>query len=229
MNKTWLWTVPFVVLSSGSAFADVVPQDVYACNRLTVGSPCDNGSGVCQESTCSRLDYSKWDRDASASPPSTSYSCVKCVPKGKDTGTTTATVTTTETTVTTVVATDPNTGVATTTTTGEATAPNTGVATTTTTGAATAPNTGVTTTTTTGAATAPNTGASTGVATGQATGPTANVATSTTSDTKTEDKDESKESSGCSVGGGARVIAPWLLAGVFAACVSLLRRRSRRP
>ncbi len=40
-------------------------------------------------------------------------------------------------------------------------------------------------------------------------------------------KDDTNESSGCSMS-GARVIAPWLLAGIFAACVTLLRRRPRR-
>ena len=39
--------------------------------------------------------------------------------------------------------------------------------------------------------------------------------------------DDSKDSSGCSVS-GARVIAPWLLAGVLAAGVTLLRRRRGR-
>jgi hypothetical protein len=44
--------------------------------------------------------------------------------------------------------------------------------------------------------------------------------------TSTSTDGDTKDSSGCSVG-GARVIAPWLLAGIFATCVTLLRRRPR--
>lgn len=42
--------------------------------------------------------------------------------------------------------------------------------------------------------------------------------------TSSTTNDDSKDSSGCSVS-GAREIAPWLLAGVLAAVVTLLRRR----
>jgi hypothetical protein len=177
MTRALLLAAAIILLFSGSVHADVVPQEVYACNNLSAGSSCDNGAGVCQDSTCSRIDYAHWDRDASAMPPSSSYSCKKCVPKGTGTGT------------------------------------------------------GIGTGTGTGIGTVAETGTGTGAETGTGTGAVAATATATTTTTNsgtdlgTGEKEE-KESSGCSVS-GARVIAPWLLAGIFAACVSLLRRRRR--
>lgn len=183
MTKASLVAATVISLLSASAHADVIPMDVYACNKLSAGSPCENGAGgagVCQDSTCSRLDYAHWDRDASASPPSTSYSCLKCVPKGTGTGTGSATVTK----------------------------------------ATTDTNTETTTKATTG------TGVATGTGEGTGTGAVTNTTTASGTDTGPGDKEKDTDSSGCSIG-GARVIAPWLLAGIFAACVSLLRRRRR--
>lgn len=74
------------------ARADAVPPDVYACDTNAapghfdsskVGSACKlstGESGACQKSTCSGIDYAHWDRDASASPPSVQFDCLKCAP-----------------------------------------------------------------------------------------------------------------------------------------------------
>jgi hypothetical protein len=46
---------------------------------------------------------------------------------------------------------------------------------------------------------------------------------------KDSGSDQSKDSSGCSIGGRlARTIGPWLAAGLFAAAMMLTRRRPRR-
>jgi hypothetical protein len=77
-----------------SARADVIPPDVYACNGKQLGDACSDTSvsGICQTSSCTKLDYSQWNRDASSGPPSTTYACVKCAP-GTVTSTKTATST----------------------------------------------------------------------------------------------------------------------------------------
>lgn len=80
----------------GAARADVAPPETSPCVGKQVGDSCTyNGAGVCQSSTCSKLDYLNWDRDASSSPPTTTYACVKCLP-GPSTGTVTATNTGTQ-------------------------------------------------------------------------------------------------------------------------------------
>jgi hypothetical protein len=80
MMKTLSGVVAFVIfgIATVPAVADVIPIDVAQCNTLSVGDSC--ASGTCQNSTCSRLDYAHWDRDASASPPSMTYACVRCLP-----------------------------------------------------------------------------------------------------------------------------------------------------
>jgi MYXO-CTERM domain-containing protein len=69
--------VPVMVLTSimllgPAAMADVIPPEVAACEGLDAGNTCNGG--VCQKSTCSRLDYSQ------GSPPvgTIAYDCVKC-------------------------------------------------------------------------------------------------------------------------------------------------------
>lgn len=70
--------------------ADVVPPDAYACDRNAApgffdasktGTACEvSGSkGACQKSTCQGIDYASWDRDASPTPPSKTFDCLKCV------------------------------------------------------------------------------------------------------------------------------------------------------
>lgn len=62
------------------ARADVIPPDVADCSQAaSAGVSCRNGAGVCVASTCSRLDYANWNRDASPSPPSVQYACLRCV------------------------------------------------------------------------------------------------------------------------------------------------------
>jgi hypothetical protein len=94
MNKSLvaLAFVPLVtLLGSAPARADVPPPDTYSCMNLGVGAACDlqqtspahdgggGPRGVCGTATCSRLDYAHWDQDASASPPSMQYECLKCL------------------------------------------------------------------------------------------------------------------------------------------------------
>jgi len=77
------------------ARADVAPPETQPCVSKAAGDACTyNGAGTCQNQTCGRLDYANWDQDASASPPSTTYACLKCL---TDTMTTTATNTATST------------------------------------------------------------------------------------------------------------------------------------
>ncbi|MBN2574895.1 MAG: hypothetical protein JXP73_10055 [Deltaproteobacteria bacterium] len=84
-----------VLFLGNAARADVPPPETEPCVGKQVGDACVyNGSGTCQNQTCSKLDYASWDRDASSSPPSTTYACVKCV-VGTPTETNTATATNT--------------------------------------------------------------------------------------------------------------------------------------
>jgi hypothetical protein len=98
-HRLFITAAAFLLLAA-PARADLVPPEVSACAAKQAGAACtNNGPGVCKDSTCSRLDYSKWDRDASSSPPTTTYACLECV--NGATATTTATNTTTSTTTTT--------------------------------------------------------------------------------------------------------------------------------
>lgn len=71
------------------ARADVPPPETWACQNQNEGAACDlderpgvDGGGpkrgTCRKSTCSRLDYANWNRDASATPPTMMYECLKC-------------------------------------------------------------------------------------------------------------------------------------------------------
>lgn len=85
------------MLSGAPARADVAPPETQPCVGKSAGDACVyNGNGTCQAQTCNKLDYANWDRDASSSPPSTTYVCVKCI-VGTTTGTMTATNTATNT------------------------------------------------------------------------------------------------------------------------------------
>lgn len=67
------------VVGASPAMADVIPPEETACEGRAAGDSCSPPSdGVCREATCTRLDYESWDRDASASPPSVSYDCLRC-------------------------------------------------------------------------------------------------------------------------------------------------------
>jgi hypothetical protein len=85
---TAVWTVlvaasGFVPLTAfeSIAHADVIPPDVDACNGKKAGDACNvsGSAGTCAASKCSRLDYANWDRDASPTPPTVEYDCVRCV------------------------------------------------------------------------------------------------------------------------------------------------------
>jgi hypothetical protein len=82
-----LWCVP--------AAADIPPPGTCECSGHFAGDPCvrrangcglfgggdpaDGGAGVCTSSSCSRLDYAHWDRDAMPLfPPSMMYPCLVC-------------------------------------------------------------------------------------------------------------------------------------------------------
>lgn len=75
-------TLPALVLCASAflgsapvARADVPPPDVSGCNNKEAGDDCktdEGASGTCEQSTCSRLDYS-------TDPPSSQqYDCLKC-------------------------------------------------------------------------------------------------------------------------------------------------------
>jgi len=165
-----LTLLSIVLLFGSQAHADVIPPEVGACQNKQLGDPCTNGSstGTCQNQTCSKLDYTSWDRDASSSPPSVSYACLKCIP-GSNTSTTTgtgsltptetATVTTTITVTVTATPTETSTDTATTTPT------ETGTNTATNTPTETGTNTATTTPTETGTNTATITPTETGTTT----------------------------------------------------------------
>lgn len=69
-----------IALSARSASADVPPPGFEECRARDAGASCTLGSvaGTCRETTCSRLDYLNWNRDASATPPTVTYACVLC-------------------------------------------------------------------------------------------------------------------------------------------------------
>lgn len=80
-----------VSLAPAWAVGDVIPPDVDACRALNVGAACGGGmsgvaAGHCQQSTCTRIDYAGWDRDASSTPPTMQYACVRCTNAASDAG-----------------------------------------------------------------------------------------------------------------------------------------------
>lgn len=80
-----------VVMRTAPARADVIPPQQSACEGKEVGARCEDpeegvARGTCRASTCSRLDYAHWDRDASSTPPSMSYDCVLCTSGAADAG-----------------------------------------------------------------------------------------------------------------------------------------------
>jgi len=72
------------------ARADLPPPDTYSCTGKAIGDSCDLDQtspaqdaggrlGACAKATCTKADYANWDHDASASPPSVMYDCLKCM------------------------------------------------------------------------------------------------------------------------------------------------------
>ena len=72
--------VGIVLLGAGVASADVAPPPEADCSSKAVGTGCriDGAPGTCQESTCSRLDYSS----AGGPPASVTYDCLECIAGG---------------------------------------------------------------------------------------------------------------------------------------------------
>jgi hypothetical protein len=69
------------------AAADVIPPDIEGCRNAAEGAACAltaDLKGTCKKATCARLDYSRWNREVSAVPPSVEYECLRCVPTGGD-------------------------------------------------------------------------------------------------------------------------------------------------
>jgi hypothetical protein len=229
---------------AATARADVLPPEVGACQSKQAGEPCTyNGSGTCQNQTCSRLDYSRWDRDASSGPPTTSYACLMCL-TGTITGTATSTARPTDTTTTatstptetatvtaTVTPTETPTATATQTETSQPTATTTATDTATSmpivaptkTDTDTASRPGPTDTSTSGTTAPPSSTNTTTVTTPGTSSPTA-----TTTTTK-DDSPPPSDDSACSIGQhqAAKRIAPWLLAGAFSLLFLFGRRRRR--
>ena len=221
------------------ARADVIPPDVSACSGQQAGAACTYNStaGICQDGTCSRLDYTNWDKDASASPPSTSYACVKCA-----TGSATATITNTPTATNTVTATSTPTVTTSSTDTATATptvtASTTDTATTTPTATPTATDTATATATPTVTASTTDTATTTPTATTTTTVTTTATTTTTTNPptvsntstaTGTDGEEPPEDDDGaCSIGRGitAKRVAPWLLAASFS-LLFLFGRRHR--
>jgi hypothetical protein len=67
-------------LAAPFALADVAPPGLTECQGKKAGDACSvsGSSGTCIATTCSRLDYANWDRDASSSPPVVQYACTLC-------------------------------------------------------------------------------------------------------------------------------------------------------
>jgi hypothetical protein len=59
--------------------ADVIPPEIPPCNGKQVGDACTyKGSGICQNQTCTRLDYSNWGPDGGQIGTVT-YTCLECL------------------------------------------------------------------------------------------------------------------------------------------------------
>lgn len=100
--KTTFVTAAWVTTMIGAASdarADAITPDVYACSTnptspdsqpVEVGTPCvvtdDVGKsyeGTCVAAKCTEKDYTNWDRDAEAMPPTKEVDCLRCVSDDK--------------------------------------------------------------------------------------------------------------------------------------------------
>ena len=70
-----------LTLLADAASADVPPPGLDECRGHDAGSTCTlmGAAGTCRATTCSRINYAGWDRDASAAPPSITYACTLCI------------------------------------------------------------------------------------------------------------------------------------------------------
>jgi len=203
------------------ARADLVPPDVTECQSATAGASCRGGAGTCVMDTCSRLDYANWNRDASPSPPSVQYACLRCV--SGDGGLGGAGGTGGQSAIGGTTARG-GTG-------GQSAIGGTTVASGTGGQSAIGGTTAVVGTggqnAVTTASVVSNTGGQGG---GLVAGDSGTVGTGGAGGTSGSDRGKPDDSSGCAVGGGwlsAKALGPWLLAGLFGAIVMLARRRRR--
>lgn len=94
MRTTTLALFAALTLLADAAAADVPPPGLDECRGHDAGSSCTfmGAAGTCRATTCSRIDYAGWDRDASSTPPTLNYACTLCVTGGaSDASTTPAT------------------------------------------------------------------------------------------------------------------------------------------
>ncbi len=69
-----------LLLLVGTASADVPPPGFDECRAHDAGTSCilAGVAGTCRATSCSRIDYAGWNRDASATPPTITYACTLC-------------------------------------------------------------------------------------------------------------------------------------------------------
>lgn len=71
----------FAAMLAAPLRADVPPPEEFECRGVALGAACSEGT--CQNGTCRRTNYAGWNRDASSTPPTTSYACVLCLAAGE--------------------------------------------------------------------------------------------------------------------------------------------------
>ncbi len=99
LRRTVAWAAALALTGLAAvAQADIPPPNTAGCQSKSAGAACKtdgDASGSCVTQTCSKLDYAHWDKDASSSPPSRNYDCLKCELSTATTPTTSGSTTTT--------------------------------------------------------------------------------------------------------------------------------------
>ena len=203
--KPFVSALVWLAAAASVARADVVPPDVADCQSAKAGASCRSGAGTCVTDTCSKLDYANWNRDASASPPTVQYTCLRCVSSDGGLGGAGG-----------ASAQGGSGGRGGTTAAGGTTATG---------GTTAAGGTGGQSAVTS----APATGGTGGQGGVSVAGGSAIAAAGGAGGSGGSDGSQPDNSTGCAVGGwlSAKALAPWLLAGLFGAIVMLARRRRR--
>ena len=203
--KPFVSALVWLAAAASVARADVVPPDVADCQSAKAGASCRSGAGTCVTDTCSKLDYANWNRDASASPPTVQYTCLRCVSSDGGLGGAGG-----------ASAQGGSGGRGGTTAMGGTTATG---------GTTAAGGTGGQSAVTS----APATGGTGGQGGVSVAGGSAIAAAGGAGGSGGSDGSQPDNSTGCAVGGwlSAKALAPWLLAGLFGAIVMLARRRRR--
>ena len=218
--KPFVSALVWLAAAASVARADVVPPDVADCQSAKAGASCRSGAGTCVTDTCSKLDYANWNRDASASPPTVQYTCLRCVSSDGGLGGAGGASaqggsggrggTSGQMAMGGTMATGGTTAAGGTTATGGTTAAG-----------GTGGQSAVTS--------APATGGTGGQGGVSVAGGSAIAAAGGAGGSGGSDGSQPDNSTGCAVGGwlSAKALAPWLLAGLFGAIVMLARRRRR--